>query len=128
MYVSKGELKRRKQKGIIRTFPAFSSSPLGKNYGRYCKFKPIKNNSWYQSVDAAWDEREKSDELFIECHCNFLSSDTGKQCIPFAQELEQAALHTDENNEDDTGDHNDNHMHQQHEDVEEWMLLCRKIQ
>ena len=102
----------RKQEVIIRTFPTFSSSPLGKNYGKYCKFQPIKYKPWYQSVDSAWDGREESDEVFIECYCNFLSSDTGKQCIPFAQELEQAALHTDENNEDDIDDDNDNHMHQ----------------
>ena len=46
------------------------------------------------------------------------------QCIPFAQGLEQAALHTDENNEDEIADDNDDHMHQQHEHVEEQMLLC----
>ena len=98
------------------------------NYGKYCKFQLIKtSHSIDQSVDSAWDGRGESDEVFIECYCNFLCSDTGKQCITtFAEELEQAALHTDDNNgEDDNDDDNDDHMRQQHLEVEEWMLLCR---
>ena len=125
-YVSKGEPKRRKQEVIIRTFPDFSSDPLGKNYGNYCKFQLIKYKPWHQSVHSAWDEREESDEVFIECYHNFLSSETVQQYIPtFAQEFEQAALYTDDNTGGDDDDDNDDNVHQQHEEVEEWMLLCR---
>ena len=128
-YITKGDIRKRKQEVIIRSFPVFSPNPSGKNYGKYCKFQLVKYKPWHQSVDSAWDGLEESDEVFIECYKNFLNSETGQQCIPtFAQELEQAMVHN--GNSENDGDENDgeddeNMMHQQQEEVEEWMLLCR---
>jgi len=54
-YVTKGELKHRKQEVIIRTFPIFSPNPSGKNYGNYCKYALIKYKPWSGEVNTAWD-------------------------------------------------------------------------
>ena len=128
-YITKGDKRKRKQEVIIRTFPVFSPNPSGKNYGKYCKFQLVKYKPWHQSVDSAWDGLEESDKVFIECYKNFLHSETGQQCIPtFAQELEQAMVHhvnTENDGDENDGEDDENMMHQQQEEVEEWMLICR---
>ena len=101
-YVSKGELKRRKQEVIIRTFPNFCPNPSGQNYGKYCKYQLIKYEPWSGEVNTAWDGLEDSDDIHIQCYHAFLTLDNAGDYMPMlAQEEQQAQRYTDEEQDND---------------------------
>ena len=123
--VTKGELRRRKQEIVIRTFPNFSSNPSGKNYGKYCKYQLIKYKPWSGQVTSVWNELEDNDDNHIQCYHDFLSSATASNYVPMlAQELEQAESYNGQGNEEEDDDE-DNELPIRQEEPEEWMLLCR---
>ncbi|XP_078352432.1 uncharacterized protein LOC144637171 [Oculina patagonica] len=123
--VTKGELRRRKQEVVIRTFPNFSSNPSGKNYGKYCKYQLIKYKPWSGQVSSAWNELEDNDDIHIQCYHDFLSSATASNYVPMlAQELEQAHNYSEQGNEEEDDDE-DNELPIIQEEPEEWMLLCQ---
>ena len=123
--VTKGELRRRKQEIVIRTFPNFSSNPSGKNYGKYCKYQLIKYKPWSGKVTSVWNELEDNDDNHIQCYHDFLSSATASNYVPMlAQELEQADSYNGQGNEEEDDDE-DNELPIRQEEPEEWMLLCR---
>ena len=123
--VTKGELRRRKQEIVIRTFPNFSSNPSGKNYGKYCKYQLIKYKPWSGQVTSVWNELEDNDDNHIQCYHDFLSSATASNYVPMlAQELEQANSYNGQGNEEEDDDE-DNELPIRQEEPEEWMLLCR---
>lgn len=125
-YVTKGELKRRKQEVIIRTFPIFSPNPSGKNYGNYCKYALIKYKPWSGEVNTAWDGLDDRNENHIHCYHAFLSSESAAHYVPMLQqELEQAHRYNGHDNEDDNSDDDDEEVPQCEREPEEWMLLCR---
>ena len=122
-YVSKGELKRRKQEVIIRTVPNFSPNPSGQNYGKYCKYQLIKYKPWSGEVNTAWNGLEDSDDIHIQCYHAYLTLDNAGDYMPMlAQEQQQAQRYTDEEQDNDD-DEDEEPQHE--EEPEKWMLLCR---
>ena len=125
-FVTKGELKQRKQEVIIRTFPIFSPNPLGKNYGNYCKYALIKCKPWSRDIKTAWDGLDDCHENHIQCYRAFLSSGSAAHYVPMLQqELEQAHRYNGHDHEDDNSDDDDEDVPQREGEPEEWMLLCR---
>ena len=49
-YVTKGDLRRRSQKVVIRTFPTYSTNLPGKSYDKYCRYQLIKYKPWSGSL------------------------------------------------------------------------------
>ena len=126
-YVTNGELKRRKQEVIIRTFPIFSPNPSGKNYGNYCKYALIEYKPWSGEVNTALDGLDDCHENHIQCYHAFLSSElSAAHCIPMLQqELEQARRYNGHDHENDNSDDDDEDVPQRKGETEERMLLCR---
>ena len=125
-YVTKRELKHRKQEVIIRTFPIFSPNPSGKNYGNYCKYALIKYKPWSGEVNTAWDGLDDCHENHIQCYHAFLASESAAHYIPMLQqELEQARRYNGHDDEDNNSDDDDEEVPQREGEPEECMLLCR---
>ena len=85
--VVKQKLVKRMSKVIIRTGPAFSSNPRGKNYSQFCKFQLIKYEPWENKIPTSWcggeDNESSTDQsLIIDCWERFLTSDTGHESVP----------------------------------------------
>ena len=75
-FVTKGGVKHRKQKVIIRTFPIFSPNLSGKNYGNYCKYALIKYKPWSGDLNTTWHGLDDCNENHIQCYHAFLSSES----------------------------------------------------
>ena len=125
-FVTKGGVKHRKHKVIIRTFPIFSPNLSGKNYGNYCKYALIKYKPWSGDLNTTWHGLDDCNENHIQCYHAFLSSESAAHYIPMLQqELEQAHRYNGHEREDDNSDDDDEEVPQREGEPEEWMLLCR---
>ena len=117
----------------MRTFPKVSGNIHRPDFGRYCKYQPIKFKPWEGEPSNAWGNEAESDEMFINTSYLFLHTDFAEEnvighdqkCLKFLHDnqirMKVVIMMTDTNeSDDDDGTNND-----QHEETDHWMLLCR---
>ena len=68
----RGELRKRTNPCIVRTFPMISSNPKGPDFGKYCKYQLIKFKPWEGEPSNAWTNEAESNEMFINTYNYFL--------------------------------------------------------
>jgi hypothetical protein len=126
----RGELTRRKNPYIVRTFPKVSSNPGGPDFGKYCKFQLIKFKPWEGEPSNAWNNEEESNDMFIRMYDMFLLSDSAEDYV-FRYSEETDLVHAaqngqsdDEQNDEESDDEGDADAFNE-EEVDDWMLLCR---
>lgn len=117
-----GEVHKRTNAVIVRTFPTYSSDPHGQHYGQYCKCQLLKYKPWRGNPSNAWGGVEESDSACISAYIAFLQTDAAANYIPhFSQELDRAQQHYN-GMSDEIEDEQDASSDEQ---TDEWMLLCR---
>ncbi len=128
----RGELTKRANPYVVRTFPKISANPGGPDFGKYCKYQLIKIKSWEGQPSNAWNNEEESDEMFINIYDRFLLTDSAEEYVfRYYEEtdLVHAALHGQDNEDDQRQDESDDDESEVdapiEENVDDWMLLCR---
>jgi hypothetical protein len=71
----RGELTKRANPCIVRTFPKFYANLAGPDFGKYCKYQLIKFKPWEGQPSNAWNNEDESDEMFINTYGFFLMTD-----------------------------------------------------
>ena len=71
----RGELTKRRNPHIVRTFPKISPNPGGPDFGKYCKYQLIKFKPWVGEPSNAWNNEKETDEMFINTYNLFLMTD-----------------------------------------------------
>lgn len=103
--------------------PNYSSDPKNEHYGLYCKYQLLKYKLLKCSPDDAWNNLEQSDETYITCWRNFLSSESSKLTVPhWETKMEALKTYIKPSDEDSIPEHNDSE-----EEKEEWMLMSQLI-
>ncbi len=128
----RGELTKRANPYVVRTFPKISANPGGPDFGKYCKYQLIKFKPWEGQPSNAWNNEEESDEMFINTYDRFLLTDSAEDYVfRYYEEtdLVHAALHGQDNEDDQRQDESDDDESEVdapiEENVDDWMLLCR---
>ncbi len=128
----RGELTKRANPYVVRTFPKISTNPGGPDFGKYCKYQLIKFKPWEGQPSNAWNNEEESDEMFINTYDRFLLTDSAEDYVfRYYEEtdLVHAALHGQDNEDDQRQDESDDDESEVdapiEENVDDWMLLCR---
>ena len=67
---------------VPRTFPVFSSSSSGPNFGLYCKYQLLKYKPWHTKPDNAWNDQLGTDEIYINSWKAFLETPFAKDNVP----------------------------------------------
>ena len=128
----RGELTKRANPYVVRTFPKISANPGGPDFGKYCKYQLIKFKPWEGQPSNAWNNEEESDEMFINTYDRFLLTDSAEDYVfRYYEEtdLVHAALHGQDDEDDQRQDESDDDDSEVdapiEENVDDWMLLCR---
>lgn len=67
---------------IPRTFPVFSSSSRGPNFGLYCKYQLLKYKPCHTTQDNAWNDQPGTDDIYINSWKTFLETPFAKENVP----------------------------------------------
>ncbi len=128
----RGELTKRANPYVVRTFPKISANPGGPDFGKYCKYQLIKFKPWEGQPSNAWNNEEESDEMFINTYDRFLLTDSAEDYVfRYYEEtdLVHAALHGQDDEDDQRQDESDDDDSEVdapiEENVDDCMLLCR---
>ncbi len=129
----RGELTKRANPYIVRTFPKISANPAGPDFGKYCKYQLIKFKPWEGQPSNAWNNEDESDQMFINAYEFFLMTDEFAEENVFRYSDETDRVHdaqcgqTFENDPSDNQDDDDESEVDPYdeEEVDDWMLLCR---
>ena len=100
----RGQLIKRANPCIVRTFPKVLPNPKGPRFGEYCKYQLIKFKPWESQPSNVWDNEEESNEMFVNMYDVFLSSENGKEYV-FRHSVEKDLVETTKSNRPD--DNND---------------------
>ena len=123
--VNNGEPHRRPTEVIVRTFPQYSPNPKDHSYSEYCKYQLIKYKPWRNTFNNAWSGHPDTQEGYIEAYHTFLQSPLASQYIPqFNRDL-QLAQDAEASTNTDSEENNPTNAQNEHNEDEEWMLLCR---
>ena len=127
----RGELIKRANPCVVRTFPKVSPNPKGPRFGEYRKYQLIKFKPWKGQPSNVWDNEEESNDMFVNMYDVFLSSENGKEYV-FRHSVEKDLVETaksnrtDDNNDDGESDPRESEDEAcDEEKVDDWMLLCR---
>ncbi len=129
----RGELTKRVNLYIVRTFPKISANPAGPDFGKYCKYQLIKFKPWEGQPSNAWNNEDESDQMFINAYEFFLMTDEFAEENVFRYSDETDRVHdaqcgqTFENDPSDNQNDDDESEVDPYdkEEVDDWMLLCR---
>jgi hypothetical protein len=130
----RGELTKRANLYIVRTFPKISANPAGPDFGKYCKYQLIKFKPWEGQPLNAWNNEDESDQMFINAYEFFLMTDEFAEENLYSYSDETDRVHdaqcgqTFENDPSDNQDDDDDESEvdpYDEEEVDDWMLLCR---
>ena len=128
----RGELTKRRNPHIVRTFPKISANPGGPDFGKYCKYQLIKFKPWVGEPSNAWNNEKETDEMFINTYGLFLLTDESAEENVFRYSDERDRVHeaqnggnSDQSDDDQSDDDPSDDDHYEEEQVEDWMLLCR---
>ncbi|XP_028417584.1 uncharacterized protein LOC114542031 [Dendronephthya gigantea] len=126
----RGELTKRVNPYIVRTFPKLTANPGSPTFGKYCKYQLIKFKPWEDKSSNAWDNMEETDDMFINTYASFLQTDFARDNV-FGYSIETEMVHAAQTDEtygtDESSDESDDEQDQPNEEeqIEDWMLLCR---
>ena len=128
----RGELTKRRNPHIVRTFPKISANPSGPDFGKYCKYQLIKFKPWVGEPSNAWNNEKETDEMFINTYELFLLTDESAEENVFRYSDErdrvqeaQTGGNSDQSDDDQSDDDPSDDDHYAEEQVDDWMLLCR---
>ena len=127
----RGELTKRRNPHIVRTFPKISPNPGGPGFGKYCKYQLIKFKPWVGEPSNSWNNEKETDEMFINTYNLFLMTDKFAKEYVFRYSDETDRVHeaqcgkTNGNDDDQSDDDQSVDDHHEEEKVDDWMLLCR---
>ncbi|CAB4017851.1 ATP-dependent DNA helicase PIF1, partial [Paramuricea clavata] len=129
----RGELTKRANPYIVRTFPKISANPAGPDFGKYCKYQLIKFKPWEGQPSNSWNNEDESDQMFINAYEFFLMTDEFAEENVFSFSDETDRVHDaqcDQTFENDPSDNQDDDDESEvdpddEEEVDDWMLLCR---
>ena len=127
----RGELTKRTNPYIVRTFPKISSNPKGPDFERYCKYQLIKFKPWEGEPSNAWNNEAESNEMFINMYDYFLltAENAEDHVIQYSKEKELLEIAQSGNisDSDDKTDESESEEDEPSDDeqVDDWMLLCR---
>ena len=128
----RGELTKRRNPHIVRTFPKISANPGGPDFGKYCKYQLIKFKPWVGEPSNAWNNEKETDEMFINTYELFLLTDESAEENVFRYSDERDRVHeaqnggnSDQSDDDQSDDDPSDDDHYEEEQVDDWMLLCR---
>ena len=124
-YTTRNTINRRKKTVIVRTFPRISSDSKGKKYGLFCKYQLIKYKPWTDEVSDAWYYQEETDDVFVQCYREFLSTPFAQQHVKDFQDDIENAMHYIMNEEPEEEDAAVEQPEDQQPEQEDWMLLCQ---
>ena len=69
---ARGELTKRANPYIVRTFSKVSANPGGPTFGKYSKYQLIKFKPQEGKSLHAWNSMEETDDMFINMYASFL--------------------------------------------------------
>ena len=88
----RGELTKRANPSIVRTFPKISSNPKGPDFGKYCKYQLIKFKPWEGEPSNAWNNEVESNEMFINTYDYFFLTAENAEDYVFQYSKEKELL------------------------------------
>ena len=127
----RGELTKRTNPCIVRTFPKISSNPKGPDFGKYFKYQLIKFKPWEGEPSNAWNNEAESKEMFINTYDYFLltAENAEDYVVQYSKEKEllETAQSGNVSDSDDKSDESESDEDEPSDDeqVDDWMLLCR---